>query len=103
MNAIAHPIQSPNTNEIHIASLIIRARLESMATTQESLTDLGFSIHAVAGSKIIATLECEHPRDMMKMTDAARCLAGVAAADVIYHHCESAQSLDEPMFEGVGT
>lgn len=83
--------------EVHIASLIVRARPETISITRGALENLGFAIHAVAGGKIIATLECKHPRQMMQMTDDARNAAGVVAADVVYHHCESAQSLEEPM------
>lgn len=83
------------SDEIHIAGLVVRARVEAAPKLARRLGRLhGFEVYAVAGGKIVLTLETASETDIVRILDHLQRLRGVMAANMVYHHVEPLADLE---------
>jgi periplasmic nitrate reductase NapD len=78
------------SNTVHIASLIVRARLESAQSAAEGLAALpGVEVHAVQDGKIIVVLEAPNEAGLAELMGVIRSVPGVVLVNLIYHEVET--------------
>ena len=83
--------------ESHISSLVIHVRPECLdAVRSDVLKSPGVEIHAVdEAGKIVLTLEADDMGAIQEFMNRLALLPGVLSSNLVYHHCEDAESLAE--------
>jgi nitrate reductase NapD len=73
----------------HIASFIVRALPNVAPYIAERICVLqGAEIHAIENGRIIVVLEGPSDRTLADSMDEIRCIDGVLAVSLVYHHAE---------------
>ncbi len=87
------------SDEIHIASLVIQVQPRHRRQVMEMLARLPDNeiFSGEADSKLVFVFEAGSAAALQETIDAVRDLEGVLAANLVYHHHESASSLAEEM------
>lgn len=87
---------------VHISSILIRVqpiRMQALMTHLRTIA--GLEIHAVDPSgKLVAVLETDGDRRIVEILDRIQQEPGVYAANLVYHHIESADSLAQEIDHG---
>ncbi len=87
------------SDECHISSLIVycdTASKEAARATIEALS--GVEVHAIDEcGKLIVVIEANSEAETLAHIDRINEIKGVYSTALVYHHCESAQSLEEEM------
>ena len=83
-------------DELHIASFIVQVRPDAAAGIESALQRLpSAEIAAREGGKLIVLVEAPASRDVMAVVDALRDVPGVLAVNLVYHHAEARDLLNE--------
>lgn len=86
--------------EWHIASFIVTARLERIAAVIDAALKLPQTeLAAQEGSKLVLVLEGAHRGELMDRVDTLRDLEGVITVNLVYHHAEDKNALEEEMHD----
>jgi periplasmic nitrate reductase NapD len=86
--------------EWHIASFIVTARLERIAAVIDAALKLPQTeLAAQEGSKLVLVLEGAHRGELMDRVDSLRDLDGVITVNLVYHHAEDKNALEEEMHD----
>jgi nitrate reductase NapD len=80
------------TGELHISSLVVHARPETLAAVRAAIARLpGAEVHGSnAHGKIVVTLETSSEGDILTRLDEIGRMRGVMSAVLVYHHVEAA-------------
>ncbi len=87
-------------SELHISSLLIHASANAYDDVVSSIQQIeNVEVHSaeLADGKIIALLETEDTKSIRQHISTIEQLPGVMCVAMVYHHCESAQTLNEAM------
>jgi periplasmic nitrate reductase NapD len=83
-------------NEWHIASFIVMARPERAVDIVDFIVKLPQTeLAAQEGGRLVLVMEGARRGDIMDRIDALRDLDGVITVNLVYHHAEDKDSLDE--------
>ena len=83
-------------DELHIASFIVQARVDAVAGVAAAARRLpSAEIAACAGGKIVLLVEAPTSRDVMAVIEALQSEPGVLAVNLVYHHAEARDLLNE--------
>lgn len=83
-------------DEVHISSLIVQTQPAERIRVGERLKETGVEIHAIGEQgKIVVTLETDSEAGVLEIIDRINRIDGVLSAVLVYHHCESRDSLEE--------
>ena len=84
-------------DELHIASLVVQHR-EDAAQALHALVAAspGLGIALADATRSILLQECPHTRALMDSVDRLRDLPGVVNVNLVYHHVEPRQALEQP-------
>lgn len=83
-------------NETHIVSLVIHARPDCVPDVVALLAQRpDAEVAAQSGGKLVVIAETTHEREIVALTTALADIAGVLGVNLVYHHIESAESLEE--------
>jgi periplasmic nitrate reductase NapD len=86
--------------EWHIASFIVTARPERIAAIIDEALKLPQTELAVQdGARMVLVMEGEHRGEIMDRVDILRDLDGVITVNLVYHHAEDKDSLEEEMHD----
>lgn len=86
--------------EWHIASFIVTARPERIAAVIDAALKLPQTeLAAQDGSKLVLVLEGEHRGELMDRVDTLRDLEGVITVNLVYHHAEDKNALEEEIHD----
>jgi periplasmic nitrate reductase NapD len=86
--------------EWHIASFIVTARSERIASVIDVALKLPLTELAVQeGERLVLVMEGERRGDIMDRVDALRDLEGVITVNLVYHHAEDKDALEEEMHD----
>jgi nitrate reductase NapD len=84
------------SDELHIASFIVLARPESLASVVDAVRAVPVAeIAACEGGKLIVLVEASCNREVMAVVDCLRDLPGVLAVNLVYHHADARDLLSE--------
>lgn len=77
----------PATPELHVASLVVHARPQSLATVKDwLLRQPGVEVYAESEQgKLVVVMESEHAQPILDLIDATQALTGVINAALVYH------------------
>ena len=92
------------TDEVHIASLVVRHRHEATDAIQRWVGSCpGLEIARQEAACSILLFEGACTRELMDCIDAGQASPGVISVNLIYHHAEPRQALEEhaAIHEGV--
>jgi nitrate reductase NapD len=85
-------------SEWHIASFIVTARPERIAAVIDAALTLPQTELAVhEGAKLVLVMEGERRGDIMDRVDALNDIDGVITVNLVYHHAEDKDSLEEEL------
>lgn len=85
------------TDEVHIASLVVRHRPDAASAIERWV--LSCPGLEVAGQEVACSIllyEGSGTRELMEYIDAGQASPGVISVNLIYHHVESREALDQP-------
>lgn len=86
--------------EWHIASFIVTARQERMAAVIDAALKLPQTeLAAQDSSKLVLVLEGAHRGELMDRIDTLRDIEGVITVNLVYHHAEDKNALEEEMHD----
>lgn len=87
------------TAVIHIASILVRVQPPQLQALAELMRTVdGLELHAAdPAGKLVAVLEAESERQIVETLDRIQQQPGVYAANLVYHHMESADSLAQEL------
>ncbi len=87
------------SDECHISSVIVYCDIASKEAARATIEALpGAEVHAIdERGKLIVVLEVKGEAETLGHIDRINEIKGVYSTALVYHHCESAQSLDEEM------
>ena len=86
------------TGELHIASFIVLARPEALAGVADAVQAMPVAeIAACEGGKLIVLVEASCNREVMAVVDCLRELPGVLAVNLVYHHADTRDLLNEEL------
>lgn len=86
--------------EWHIASFIVTARPERIAAVIDAALKLPQTeLAAQDASKLVLVLEGAHRGELMDRVDTLRDLEGVITVNLVYHHAEDKNALEEEMHD----
>lgn len=89
------------SKEWHIASFIVTARPERVAAIIDAALKLPLTELAVQeGPRMVLVMEGEHRGEIMDRVDVLRDLEGVITVNLVYHHAEDKDSLEEELQDG---
>lgn len=90
--ALADPPVKPGNEaagELHVSSLVVRARPERMAEIVAAIARLpGAEVPAAEGGRIVVTLETTGEQDVLAAIQKIGGWPGVLAATLVFHHVE---------------
>jgi periplasmic nitrate reductase NapD len=82
--------------ETHIVSLVIHARPDCVPNVVALLAQQSnVELMAQSGGKLVVLAETTHEREIVALTTTLADVAGVLGVNLVYHHIESAESLEE--------
>jgi periplasmic nitrate reductase NapD len=88
------------SKEWHIASFIVTARPERIAAVIDAVLKLPQTELAVhEGARLVLVMEGEHRGEIMDRVDALRDLEGVITVNLVYHHAEDKDALEQEMHD----
>jgi periplasmic nitrate reductase NapD len=83
-------------NEWHIASFIVMARPERVVDIMDFIVKLPQTeLAAQEGGRLVLVMEGERRAAIMDRIDALRDVDGVVTVNLVYHHAEDRESLEE--------
>jgi periplasmic nitrate reductase NapD len=81
--------RSGAAGELHVSSLVVRARPERMAEIVTAIARLpGAEVPAAEGGRIVVTLETVGEQDVLAAIQEIGGWPGVLAATLVFHHVE---------------
>lgn len=85
-------------DELHISSLVVHARPESVAVVSKAIGCLaGAEVHATdPAGKIVVTLETGDETEALVRLGQINALKGVLSATLVYHQIEDVAAVGEP-------
>ena len=83
--------------EVHIAGLVVWVRPEQLESARQAIAELpGADIPATdPGGKLVVVLEAGDTAGIADTTHRIHGIAGVLAANIVYHQCEDAHLIGE--------
>ena len=89
------------TDELHIASFVVQARPEAADEVADAVQALAAAeVAAREGGKLIVLVEASGSREVLGVVDALRELTGVLSVNLVYHHAEARDWLNEEIADG---
>jgi periplasmic nitrate reductase NapD len=86
------------SKEWHITSFIVTVRPDRIATVIDAALKLPQTELAVQdGARMVLVMEGERRGDIMDRVDMLRDLEGVITVNLVYHHAEDKDSLEEEL------
>lgn len=93
------PVHNPNgLKETHISSVIVQAPpplITEVTANIDRMDYLEVAVSDIPLAKIIVVIEAPSSRAMSEQLDAIKMIDGVINVNMVYHHVESNQSLEE--------
>jgi nitrate reductase NapD len=84
------------STDVHIVSLVIHARPERVPDVVAALArQPGTELMAQSGGKLVVVAEAAHEREIVTLTTTLADVPGVLGVNLVYHHIEPAESLEE--------
>jgi len=84
------------SDEIHIASIVVRHRPDAFASIERLVGAMpGAELATRETGRCIVLHEGEGTRDLLACIEAIQATRGVISASLVYHHAESRRALDD--------
>lgn len=88
---------SGGRDELHIASLVVQHREDAVPALQTLVAaSAGLEIALADGTRSVLLQECPDTRGLMDSVDRLRDLPGVISVNLVYHHVEPREALEQP-------
>lgn len=88
----------PVRDELHIASLVVQHREDAVPALQALVAQSsGLEIALGDATRSVLLQETRGTRELMDSVDRLRELPGVLNVNLVYHHAEARQDLEQPL------
>ena len=88
----------PPRDELHIASLVVQHRADAGPALEALAAELpGLEIALGDATRSVLLQESPGTRELMDSVDRLRELPGVLNVNLVYHHAEPRQDLEQPL------